>query len=265
MDRDGLISENDFITFLGVVNPVELALKLGHLKRQVAECGERARAIMLDTAPDAGGRAKQVLRQRRKLEASIADYEKRLAGHKRRDRQRVAEYNTVRLQLEALEQKREALQERVQMGSLTDEMCEDLTALSHRVAAHRLLLQDAQLELERVVDQSVIQKGLPLEAIRGGGGGSEDGGSEAGGSGSLSGRDSAVATPHATTPLSGAGGGGGYPGEDGAISPAGRTKQSRRRTILRFLAAVPLLRGLSAGERVSIAKALVRPCSCDPC
>ena len=201
----------------------------------------------------------------RKVEEEIVNQEKQLVRHQRRDQQRVAGYNAIRSQLDQFEERREQLQERVREGILSDEMCEDLTALSHRVAAHRLLLQDAQLELERVVDQSVIQKGLPLEAIRGGGGGSEDGGSEAGGSGSLSGRDSAVATPHATTPLSGAGGGGGYPGEDGAISPAGRTKQSRRRTILRFLAAVPLLRGLSAGERVSIAKALVRPCSCDPC
>ena len=38
----------------------------------------------------------------------------------------------------------QALQTRVQLGCITDQMCEELTGLSHRVAEHRVLLQEVR-------------------------------------------------------------------------------------------------------------------------
>jgi hypothetical protein len=275
VDRDGRVSEEDFVTFLGVVNPVEYELRIEALRQESLKLKGEAASVMMETDADAGRRAKALLKQQRKVEEQILDQEKQLVRHQRRDRQRVAGYNAIRAQLDQFEERREELQERVREGLLSDEMCEDLATLNRRVSEYKVLLADANKELEKVVDKTLITKTKAAEVAEAAANSPTISPQQLRRRGGITPDMAAVATQaydampqlKLETALAvgflkrqeGAQFARAQRGEEVSNIPGSARatqRESRRQTILRFLANVPVLRGLSGGDRVAIAKAL---------
>jgi CRP-like cAMP-binding protein len=63
VDRDGLVSEEDFVTFLGVVNPVEYELRIEDLRQESLKLKGEAARVMMETDANAGRRAKELLKK----------------------------------------------------------------------------------------------------------------------------------------------------------------------------------------------------------